>query len=636
MKNKDLKLRFYQEDVIQQVIKNNSSSLIQIPTGGGKTIIAKHLIEHFITENKRVLFIVPKIILMEQTIKVLSSLDPQLIHGNKAFDKTHQIFISTIQTISRRKEITFDVIFIDEIHYGFDGKMIDALIKQNPKARIIGLSATPYDKNGKLIHGFDFVINKYDMKYLINEGYLSPLISYELVKPNLSNVKITAGDYNLKELGAVVCNKYLITEVLYSTKELIEQSKKTIVFAVNIQHAKLLEIGYKELGFEAKSIHSLLGKNEINERLQWFEEESIKAKILLSVTMLTTGFDLPQTDCAVIARPTKSQNLYKQMVGRILRLADGKENATLLDCGNVIENLGMPLEPIKITNNKFRRSQMLCKDCNSNKFKLTKNDNLICWECKDCGSISEYINIHGFKCNKCFLIHNDKDRFFLKDKKLYLNCSCGFETLISVSKGEEKLNLIEDTSTYLLFEEAKEYVRNQGIRSARKWHFYKKNKPKFIPDSPNIIYKNKGWINWKDWLGIDSKYDQNYLSFEEAKNIVNTLNLTNEKDWSEFTKKDSTYKNQIPIFPNQYYKHKGWIDWNDWLGINKDDEKQSNQQNIIPFEEARNYAKSLKLTNELEWKNFYDKCFPFYKYPMEPKDLYSNDWINWKDWLGLE
>ena len=64
MKNKDLKLRFYQEDVIQQVIKNNSSSLIQIPTGGGKTIIAKHLIEHFLTENKRVLFIVPKIILM--------------------------------------------------------------------------------------------------------------------------------------------------------------------------------------------------------------------------------------------------------------------------------------------------------------------------------------------------------------------------------------------------------------------------------------------------------------------------------------------------------------------------------------------------------------------------------------------
>ena len=150
------------------------------------------------------------------------------------------------------------------------------------------------------------------------------------------------------------------------------------------------------------------------------------------------------------------------------------------------------------------------------------------------------------------------------------------------------------------------------------------------------MYKNKGWFNWKDWLGVDSKYDQSYLSYEEAKNIVNTLNLTNEKNWSEFIKKDSTYKNQIPIFPNQYYKHKGWIDWNDWLGINKDDEKQSNQQNIISFEEARNYAKNLKLINELEWKNFYDKCFPFYKYPMEPKDLYSNDWISWKDWLGLE
>lgn len=632
----NLKLRPYQQDVIHQVINNNCSSLIQIPTGGGKTIIAKHIINYFSGKNKKILFLVPKIILMEQTINVFTDLNPQIIHGNKLFDNNHHLFISTIQTISRRETIKFDLIFVDEIHYGFNGQMINKLIEQNQKARIIGLSATPYDKNGKLLHGFDLIINKYDMKYLINNGYLAPLISYELVKPNLSNIKITAGDYNLKELANVVCNKYLITEILYSTKDLIWKSHKTIVFAVNIQHAKLLEVGYKELGFDVLSVHSQLSKSIIKLRLEWFKQKSYKPKILVSVIMLTTGFDLPETDCAVIARPTKSQNLYKQMVGRILRLSKEKEKAIMLDCGNVIENLGMPLEPIKIIPNKFRNIEISCKNCNSNNFKLTKNEDFICWECKECGYLIQYKNINGFKCNKCFQFHNDQNRFFLKNKELFLSCTCGFETLISVSKGNEKLLLKED-SPYLSFEEATEYVRNQNLKSVRKWHFYKKIKPKFIPDEPNVIYKNKGWINWKDWLGINSNYDQKYLSFEKAKDIIKRLNLLDENNWYEFIKLNHNYKEIIPIYPNQYYKNKGWMNWEDWLETVKEKEnKEQNQEHTISFKEARNNARNLKLVNEVEWKNFYNKCFPYYKYPLEPRKLFSKEWINWKDWLGLE
>lgn len=324
------------------------------------------------------------------------------------------------------------------------------------------------------------------------------------------------------------------------------------------------------------------------------------------------------------------------MVGRILRLSEKKEKAIMLDCGNVIENLGMPLEPIKIIPNKFRNIEIACKNCNSNNFKLTKNEDFICWECKECAYLIQYKNINGFKCDKCFQFHNDQNRFFLKNKELFLSCTCGFETLISVSKGNEKL-LLKENSPYLSFEEAREYVRNQNLKSVRKWHFYKKIKPKFIPDEPDIIYKNKGWINWKDWLGINSNYDQKYLSFEKAKDIIKRLNLLDENNWNEFIKSNHNDKEIIPIYPNQYYKNKGWSNWEDWLGTLKEKEiNEQNQEHTISFKEARNNARNLKLVNEVEWKNFYNKCFPYYKYPLEPRELFSEEWINWKDWLGLE
>ena len=380
-----LKLREYQIDVIHQASKSVQDTLIQIPTGGGKTLIAKEIIKYLTQMNQKTLFVVPKLILMEQTIKVFEELDPQIYHGTTRYKHCKNVFISTVQTASKRKEIKFDVIFIDEIHHGFDGKMINQLKLNNPNSRIIGLSATPYDRSGKLLKGFDLVLNKYDMKYLIQHNYLVPLKSYQLVQMDLSNVKITAGDYNLKELEKVVCEQHLLADVIYTTKDYIVKHKKIIVFAVNIRHAQLLQKGYKDLGFETYCIHSKLSNDEIKINLEHFGEDSSRGKILVSVLMITTGFDMPEVDCGILARPTKSQNLYKQMVGRVLRLHEGKTSATLLDCGNVIKNLGMPLEPIKEKEVKVRNQKYFCPECEVGVLKLTKKaDQLVYLEYHDC------------------------------------------------------------------------------------------------------------------------------------------------------------------------------------------------------------------------------------------------------------
>ena len=97
-------LRDYQKDIVNKVLENTKSTLIQLPTGAGKTIISKEIAIGLINKfNKKILFIAPKIVLMDQTLETFKGLKPQKVHGsNNKFDKNHHILISTLQTASRR------------------------------------------------------------------------------------------------------------------------------------------------------------------------------------------------------------------------------------------------------------------------------------------------------------------------------------------------------------------------------------------------------------------------------------------------------------------------------------------------------------------------------------------------------
>lgn len=219
---KKIEPKDYQLDIIKQTLNSDKSTLIQIPTGGGKTIIAKEIILDLVSRlNKQVLFIAPKNILMEQTTEVFKGLNPYKLHEKNTSSEDYKVLVSTNQTASKR-DIKPDVIVIDEVHYGYEGKMIQKLIKDNPNARIIGLSATPYDKNGKQLKGFDLVLDKYDMKYMIENKYLVNIESHILTKiRKLDTVKTTGGDYNLQELSKIVCNNQTILEIVGSTAEYI-------------------------------------------------------------------------------------------------------------------------------------------------------------------------------------------------------------------------------------------------------------------------------------------------------------------------------------------------------------------------------------------------------------------------------
>lgn len=126
--NNEFKLRPYQLDICEQVNKSTGDVLIEAPTGAGKTVISKKIVEDEIDKGGKVLVVVPKLELMKQTEKTYASLKPDIIHGKRNYNPDHPIFISTIQTAHQRNlGFVPTMIIVDEIHHGFKGSMLKRL-----------------------------------------------------------------------------------------------------------------------------------------------------------------------------------------------------------------------------------------------------------------------------------------------------------------------------------------------------------------------------------------------------------------------------------------------------------------------------------------------------------------------------
>ncbi len=446
-----IELRDYQKDIIKRAIKAKGNILIQAPTGSGKTLIAEEIVKFHKDDNKKSLFLAPKINLLEQTASAFKNLNPQIIHGSNKedIDLNAHSFVSTIQTISRRVEflssMNFDYIIFDEMHYGAKGKMQE-IIKSVHKGKIIGLSATPYDEEGKLLtEDFDVIIDDYNSKYMVDNGYLVNIKSYESYKPNLNGIKTKVGDWDLNELDNRFNKPEIVNKIVAATKDILNTRYKTIVFCINISHAEAICKAYKNIGFNCEVIHSNLNKKEQKEILNRYINK--ETKILVSVDQLTTGFDVPATDTIVIARPTQSQNLYKQIIGRALRLSKetNKEEALLLDCGGVIERLGMPLDSIKEKVKQFDivKKPYCCKSCKSVKPRIFKiiNDNketiTICPDCKESIKFKPKFIYKCDSCNRYYDFKNDFKNFSFENEEMNLNCLCGYKNKLGSLNDDE-------------------------------------------------------------------------------------------------------------------------------------------------------------------------------------------------------
>ena len=184
---------------------------------------------------------------------------------------------------------------------------------------------------------------------------------------------------------------------------------------------------------------------------------------------------------------------------------------------------------------------------------------------------------------------------------------------------------------FLTYEESKTFIKNLNIKSVKEFKKYIKsgNIPDNIPSNPNSTYKNRGWISWNDWFGKSETIE--FVSFEDAKIFVQSLNINSVKEWREYSKTSKKPEN-IPASPHKTYKNNGWISWGDWFGTSTIAHKY---KEFISFEEAKLFVHILGLKSNDEWKEYSKSGLKPENIPAVPDKYYKDKgWISWGDWLG--
>lgn len=359
-------LRDYQQDAfnatIEHIKKNVEPCIVEAPTASGKSwiiaTVAKVIHEK---SNKKVLCLAPSKELVEQNReKYLLTGNPASLYSASAGKKClrHPVIFGTPLTVKNPKAIkvlaqNIAAVVIDEAHSITPTikEIIESLKKENPYIRIIGFTATPYRLDSGYIYEIDLsgdaveeTVNPYfhkliyriDAKYLIEKGYIT--------KPSIGQV---SDNYQTSHMVLQNNNKYLQEDIDRAfvghdrktsriIADIIEKGRNrmgVMIFAATIKHA---EECMASLPREISAI--VTGTTPKKERAKILADfKAQKIKYLVNVSTLTTGFDAPNVDVVALLRLTESAALLQQMIGRALRIMDGKHDALILDYAENIE-----------------------------------------------------------------------------------------------------------------------------------------------------------------------------------------------------------------------------------------------------------------------------------------------------------
>lgn len=360
-----MNLRDYQVEAVQTLwngLFQDEPLLCTISTGGGKTRIATALLDRLIRVTEtRVMFLVQRINLVEQTEKAFVEFLPKEKVGAYCASlnrkETNQIVISTIQSISKADVKGIGLLIIDEVHnFGQedeDGryyKFLNELRADNPKLKIIGLTATPFNKDG-LIYGEDKLFKRIHYKKglaeLIRYGYLvKPVMKHGISSFNTDSLHVRGGEYSLKELEEMTADARKVHEQVKDAIPRLHERRAVAWACTFIKHAELVKRQLELHGETVSIVHSNMEALEREISLEQFVTGYHRH--LVFVSALSEGWDHPPTDAIVLMRPTRSATLYVQICGRGLRTFPGKTDCLILDYGRVVTNLG-PLDNPNVT-----------------------------------------------------------------------------------------------------------------------------------------------------------------------------------------------------------------------------------------------------------------------------------------------
>lgn len=387
-----LTLRPYQtaslEAIVAARIDGKNRLLVKKPTGTGKTVTfaamlqwpgLKSWLETFPKNERKMLVIAHREELLTQARAKICAANPGLIvdieQGDSRASRYSDVVIASIQTLQAMKfrrlerlmlHHKFRIVIVDEAHHAAAPSYRTALVHlgflppadasesteieaadfddvlemekalkhwdaRAPKDRLlVGVTATP-NRSDAIGLGcvFQTIAYSYDLKQAIKDGWLVPPKPWVIEsKVNLDNVRITAGEFNQKDLAEAV-NLEVRNKLAVAGWREHADGLSTIAFTVDVAHAHALAEEFRAAGVPAEALSGETPKDDRRNMLKRFTEGTLE--VICNCMVLTEGTDLPRTSCILHAKPTKSATLYEQMTGRGLRLYPGKSECVVID-----------------------------------------------------------------------------------------------------------------------------------------------------------------------------------------------------------------------------------------------------------------------------------------------------------------
>lgn len=348
-------LRDYQSNIVKKVISSDKDLIICLPTGAGKTVIAFSIIKELNEKNKTVVFIVPRLELIKQANEEFGDVD--IVWSNKTKLSGKKCIIASKDSLRTQLDKIPEncVLIFDEVHVGLEQtyKLI-SLIKP---LRVLGLTATPERMDGKaLLKGsdsihkfgcFDELLQEETVDSLIKKGYLCPLKYY--TKPIDGITEIKPDEANGQELSdeqmkAIFDQNQIWGDLVasyekYGIKDGVK--RPALGFTNTIAMAEKVAGIFNKSGYNFKVISGEMSVKEREVLITELRERKIDG--LINAALLTYGFDCPPVSYAFSCRHIKSRPLWFQIVGRILRLSENKEDAIFIDHGDSVSEFEDPV-----------------------------------------------------------------------------------------------------------------------------------------------------------------------------------------------------------------------------------------------------------------------------------------------------
>jgi len=385
-------LRPYQskaiEDARRLFIAGKKSVLLVAATGSGKTVVASAIIAGAQAKGSRTLFLAHRRELVHQTRDKLRSfgVEPGIIMAGERMDLAKMCQVGSVQTLMHRRDALskVDLIFFDEAHHAA-AESYQNVVKLFPDAKAVGLTATPWRIDGQgLSDIFEDHVLVASPAQLRDQGYLCPVGGWQFVPVDTSSAKVQGGDFSGSSMSAAGREAKVLGSIVgeYLARA---NGKRAVAFCVSVDASIATAQAFVSSGVRAEHIDGTTPREQREAILgRWRSGET---QVVCNCNVLTEGFDLPEIELCILARPTLSPSLYLQMVGRALRTHPGKTLAMIHDHARCLATHGHPYEerdfapqPGESVNKKRKdlsREPRLCRFCGSIR---------IGWPCGACGA----------------------------------------------------------------------------------------------------------------------------------------------------------------------------------------------------------------------------------------------------------